>query len=151
MTTSQTGFEKNLSLYEQMIAELKAETANYAPPLDKLSILNLKANVAPVNTALSSVRDGLTNYSFAVYGSNEPELTIEALDELSADLQLKNTAVAATDASLANAREQRNQLMYDLQNGIVPLSKSVKQYYKSKEGVNGVMYKRLVALLKPMR
>ncbi|WP_163715351.1 hypothetical protein [Mangrovibacterium lignilyticum] len=222
MTTSETGHEKNLSLYEQMIAELKTETADYNPPIDKLSMLNLEANVAPVAATLSAVRSCLADYTFAVndrqtvyadmekrvtrvndllpmlgvdaltiadmktfydkikgyaanstqgfehlkeyfdsflsmlkkislYATNDPTLSTTALDTLSADLQVKNNATANTDAALNNARELRNQAMYNPQNGIVPLSKSVKQYYRSKEGVKGIMYKRLVALLKPMR
>jgi len=222
MSTSETGFEKNLSLYEQMITELEADSENYTPPIEKLSIDTLKSNVAPLQAALDDVNTCLADYTFAVnerqadytdmekritqvndllpllgvetrtiadmksvydkvkgyssnseqgfdhlkknfdsylamlkkisiYRSNEPTLTIEALTTLSADLEIKNKATSTTDSAVSSARRKRNELMYNEETGIVPLCKNVKQYYKVKEGVNGAMYQRLVALLRPMR
>lgn len=222
MNTSETGYEKNLSIYEQMLDELNAPTANYNPPLARLSIENLETRVEPTKAALKVVNSCQSDYIFAVnnrqnayddmeqritqvntslplfepdartmadfksvyskvkgysaisqqgyehlkenfeaylallkkvsnYSTTDEKLSLEALDSLDTQLGDYNKAVSEADATLSSARDARNQLMYDEETGIVPLCKSVKQYYKSAEGVNGVMFKRFVALMKPLR
>lgn len=222
MNTSETGYEKNLSIYEQMLDEIKSPTVNYAPPLANLSPENLQTHVDPTAAALKDVNSALADYTFAVndrqnayddmkkritqvntslplfkldnrtmadfksvydkvkgystnselgfehlkenfeeyllllkklnnYTPTDPDLMVEALETLDTQLGVDNKAVSEADATLTSARDARNQLMYDEETGIVPLCKSVKQYYKSAEGINGIMYKRLVSLMKPLR
>ncbi|PTN08937.1 hypothetical protein [Mangrovibacterium marinum] len=222
MNTSETGFEKNLSIYEQMLDEIQSPTANYNPPVAQMSVETLQAHVDPARAALRTVTQTQADYTFAVndrqaayddmnkritqvntalplfgvsartladfksvydklkgystvsemgfehlkenfgeylmllkkvtnYAPTDPDLTVEALESLESQLDDQNQAVSQSDAALSSARDTRNQLMYDEQTGLVPLCKDVKQYYRSVEGVNGVMYKRLVSLMKPLR
>lgn len=222
MNTSETGYEKNLSIYEKMLDEIALPTANYNPPIDTLSLANLQSHVAPAQASLQAVNSALTDYTFDVnerqnaystmstritqvntslplfkpdartladfksiydrikgysanseqgyehlkqnfeeyllllkkvknYTPSDPNLTIEALDNLDTELGVNNAQVSQAEAVLSSARMARNEQMYDGETGIVPLCKSVKQYYKSVEGVNGVMFKKLVALMKPLR
>ena len=222
MTTSETGYDKNLSLFEQLLAILKESTSNYVAPVAILSIANLESRVAPMQTSLQQTKEKLAVYTLAVnarqsvyeemekritrafdllpvlgidvrttsdlksaydkvkgYTANSEQgfenlkknfdrfvellkltpaylptdslLQVEALEVLSELLDTRNKAVIAADSALSSARIVRNELMYQAETGIVPVCRLVKQYYRSQEGVNGITYKRLVALLKPLR
>ena len=222
MSTSESGFDKNLSLYEQMLEEIKPSTANYNPPVESLSLETLESYVEPMKISLGKVKQCEGDYTFAInarqaayddmkkritrvndllpllkldsrtmtdiksaynrirgysanseqgfehlkenfqsylvllklittYQTNDPQLSIEALDALDTELAAKDKAVSETDSALSSARDERNQLMFNKQTGIVPCCKSVKQYYRSQEGFNGVLFKRLVTLLSSLR
>ncbi len=222
MNTSESGYEINLSLFQQMLNEIIAQGANYNPPVANLSLENLQLLVDPVKTVLANVTEGLTTYTLAVnsrqeayelmktrvkkikgflelfnlddrimadiksvydkimgystnsvqgydhleenfkafvsflenleaYQVNDAELTIESLEVLADELENKTLTVSSASATLAASRNERDQLMYESSTGIVSLARKVKHYYKAVQGSKGIMYKRLVSLLAPMR
>lgn len=85
------------------------------------------------------------------YQPTDPQLAVDALQQLASSMGILNQAVVQADTALTAARNQRNELMYNEATGLVPLCKKVKQVYRSQEGMQGIHYKQLVALLKPLR
>ncbi|MFV0376232.1 MAG: hypothetical protein ACK5JD_02890 [Mangrovibacterium sp.] len=222
MPTLESGLDKNLALYQQVLTLLKEPDWDYQAPVSNLTIDKLETYVAPMSAALGTAKDRLADYQLAVaprhaayedmkarltrindllpllgidertlanaklyydkvkgYSANSEQgfenlkknfesylallkklpayqptdapLTVAALQQLNASMDSLNQAVAQTEADLTTARNQRNELMFNDNTGIVPLCKKIKQVYRSKEGLRGIHYKQLVALLKPLR
>lgn len=81
--------------------------------------------------------------SEASFKPNENELKIETLIAKQTELIEKNDAVSEAHASIGNARNQRNQLFYDKDNGLVPIALEVKDYVKAAYGARSTQYKEI--------
>jgi hypothetical protein len=77
---------------------------------------------------------------------NEVELQTDSLSSTLDDLRAKNTAVINASVSLANQRINRNQILYDNDNGLVKIAQDVKTYVKSVFGPASPQYKQISGL-----
>lgn len=84
--------------------------------------------------------------SIAEYAPNEPELQLTALETLHTELVAKNTAVTQSEIPLANARIERNQILYAENTGLVDMALDVKEYVKSVFGASSPQYKAISGL-----
>jgi phage terminase small subunit len=80
------------------------------------------------------------------YAPNEPELQIGTLQNLLAQLVNLNSAVIQASEPVSNARIQRDQLMYDDNDGLVQIALDVKSYVKSIYGTSSPKYKQISSL-----
>lgn len=74
------------------------------------------------------------------YMPNEDDLTITKLMEVLKFLKEKNTAVANAHTDVANSRIERNETLYNPENGLVETALEVKKYIKSVFTANSPQY-----------
>jgi len=84
--------------------------------------------------------------SIPEYAPNEPDLTIDALTVLYADLYAKNAAVIEAESPLSGLRIMRNDLLYGETTGIVDVAVAAKGYIKSVFGASSPQYKQVSSL-----
>ncbi len=77
---------------------------------------------------------------------NEEDLKTASLNNTLNDLRTKNTAVVNSSVSLANQRLNRNQILYNNDNGLVKIAQDVKTYIKSVFGAASPQYKQISGL-----
>ncbi len=80
------------------------------------------------------------------YKPNEAELQISALEAMLADMKAKNTAAVNAVNEARAARTARDSKLYNETDGIIALTKLVKEYVKSVFGPQSPQYKQLTAL-----
>lgn len=80
------------------------------------------------------------------YMPNEPEIRVEGLKSLYADLHAKNTAVINAHAAMYNARIHRFNILYRPITGMVDLALDAKLYIKSIAGNGSLPYKQISKL-----
>lgn len=78
-----------------------------------------------------------------LYQPNEYELSIKGLQDLVVDLETKNNAVINTTTTLSNARIDRNDVLYDDEDGLVERVSHVKKYVKSVFGTSSSQFKQV--------
>jgi hypothetical protein len=83
--------------------------------------------------------------SYSHYSPTEPALQISALKGLSAQLKLRNTAVAETRADLSVVRMARNDQLYHPDLGLVARANRSKNYVKGAFGSTSPQYKQIAA------
>ncbi|MBB2146085.1 hypothetical protein GM921_11360 [Pedobacter sp. LMG 31464] len=84
--------------------------------------------------------------SIPQYKPNETELKITTLTALNTTLKQLNTTVITNEIALSNVRLLRNEVMYNLQTGLVVTAQDVKTYVKSLFGATSVQYKQISGL-----
>lgn len=80
------------------------------------------------------------------YQPNEAELKITALETFLANITAINKAVVDALVPLSNKRIERDSLMYDEPDGLVPVALQVKKYAKSVFTVSSPQYKQVSKL-----
>ncbi|HKX87001.1 MAG TPA: hypothetical protein VJL37_10020 [Flavobacterium sp.] len=75
-----------------------------------------------------------------VYHPNEEELKLSTLQAKLNCLQTSNAELAHSYTLYSEALQERNHLLYNLQNGLLHTVKEVKQYVKSVYGANSSQY-----------
>ena len=80
------------------------------------------------------------------YNPNEEDLKISSFSAIYADLNAKNHAVVATEATLNNARIARNEALYKEHVGMVDVALDAKTYIKSLFGATSPQYKKIGSL-----
>ncbi len=80
------------------------------------------------------------------YTPNEPELKIDALLMLYANLKGKNEAVVNAIPPLSNARLMRNNILYNEKTGLVDTAMDAKAYIKSLFGAVSSQYRQVSGL-----
>jgi hypothetical protein len=65
------------------------------------------------------------------YQTNEPDLTLNALQAMVSELEARNDAVSTTEAAYSSALIARDRLFFAPASGLVPCSKAVKSYVQS--------------------
>jgi hypothetical protein len=80
------------------------------------------------------------------YAPNEAELKVESLITLYNDLYVKNKAIVSANATLSNARINRDRTLYTPLTGVVDISVDVKSYVKSVFGGTSPQYKEISGL-----
>ncbi|MFC4817019.1 hypothetical protein ACFO7M_07785 [Flavobacterium sp. GCM10023249] len=81
-----------------------------------------------------------------VYNPNESELKLIALQSKFDSLQLHNANLVESHGLYSEALQERNHLLYDLQNGLLQTVKEVKQYVKSIFGATSAYYHEISQL-----
>ena len=79
------------------------------------------------------------------YATNEPDLQIAELETLAANLETANNRVINAAVAAENARNARDQFLYNENDGIIELANLVKKYVKSINNAEAY-YKQLTAL-----
>jgi len=77
------------------------------------------------------------------YQSNEADLSIDALNQLLVSIRSSNEFVWQATVQLANARNNRNALMYRIQSNLYDTAMSVKAYVKSAFGSTSTRFKEV--------
>jgi hypothetical protein len=77
------------------------------------------------------------------YIPSETDLTTLALDQLLLDMQTTNARVVEAEVSLANARQNRNELLYAPKTGMMDSGLAVKEYVKAVFGYTSPQYKQV--------
>ena len=77
------------------------------------------------------------------YTPNEPELQVANLQNTLNNLRAENTTVGNTHTAYANARIERNNVLYADDSGLVNIADDVKKYAKSVFGTSSPQYKQL--------
>ena len=77
------------------------------------------------------------------YTPTETELTVASLTALLNEMRESNNAVMAATAVLTNARQERDQLLYAPQTGMMDTALLVKEYIKAVFGPNSPQYKEV--------
>ncbi|MBB2147016.1 hypothetical protein GM921_16045 [Pedobacter sp. LMG 31464] len=85
--------------------------------------------------------------SIPQYKPNETELKVATLTLLYTKLQQLSMAVVATEIELSNVRLLRNELMYNLETGVVATAQDAKTYVKSVFGAGSAQYKQVSGLI----
>lgn len=80
------------------------------------------------------------------YAPNETELQTPALEAELANLRNKNTAAVNAEIAAANARDQRNELLYDEPEGLLARVSLIKKYVKSFADPDSPQYQQIQAL-----
>jgi hypothetical protein len=75
------------------------------------------------------------------YTPAEVDLSIAALDVLLDTMRTTNTNVIEAEVSLANARQERNRLLYAPKTGMIDTAFAVKEYVKAVFGSSSQQYK----------
>jgi len=85
------------------------------------------------------------------YQPNEPELTVEGLDQKVLELRSLNELVMKAEHKLSQIRKQRNVLFYEGENSLVATARAVKYYIRGVFGFTSNPSKELVkvSLTKP--
>ncbi|MFN8889292.1 MAG: hypothetical protein ACK5WF_17670 [Cyclobacteriaceae bacterium] len=65
------------------------------------------------------------------YQTNEPDLTLEALQAMVSELEARNDAVSQTESAYSSALIASDKLFFALPDGLVPRTKAVKSYVQS--------------------
>ena len=81
--------------------------------------------------------------SVALYMPNENELKTATLILLYNDLKAKNSAALNSIAPISNARIARNDVLYKVDTGLVPVAVAVKTYIKSVFGATSPQYRQV--------
>jgi uncharacterized protein YhaN len=81
-----------------------------------------------------------------LYQPNEPHLTIAGLESQLGHMRQTHLDTAARMAELQQARDQRNQLLYAAETGLVATVRSIKAYVKSIFPASTPQYKHIAAL-----
>ncbi|MFA6277024.1 MAG: hypothetical protein WC622_09765 [Pedobacter sp.] len=84
--------------------------------------------------------------SIPQYKPNEMELKVTTLTSLYSTLKQLNATVVANEIALSNVRLLRNDIMYNVETGIVATAQDVKTYVKSLFGASSVQYKQISGL-----
>lgn len=77
------------------------------------------------------------------YQPNEPDLTLRGVEEYENKLKAANSNMVSARSKLIDARNLRNQQLYDDINGVVALSKAIKSYVKGIYGASHVNFKKI--------
>lgn len=77
---------------------------------------------------------------------NETELKTATLTSLHNTLKQLNTTAVTKEIALSNVRLLRNDVMYNVETGLVATAQDVKTYVKSLFGANSVQYKQISSL-----
>jgi hypothetical protein len=77
------------------------------------------------------------------YTPAETDLTVTALDQLLLAMQTTNAEAMETEVALANARQERNQLLYAPKTGMIDIALAVKEYVKAVFGASSPQYKMI--------
>lgn len=123
---------------------LPEEPANPTAPAPKsvsvsqLSFENKLLNLETLIQLLSGI---------PTYQPNEPELSVEGLQDLLTDLRTKNSAAKAASTALSNARILRNDTQKNPVSGLAATAREVKMYVKSLYGYSGEQYKQISGLI----
>ena len=80
------------------------------------------------------------------YAPNETELTTTALSNVLTNMKATNTAAINAYTPLSNARIDRNNILYQVETGLVNVAGDVKKYVKSVFGATSPQYKQLSGL-----
>lgn len=80
------------------------------------------------------------------YKPNEPELKLDSLNALYQDLKQKNLTATMAEIPVNTARIQRNNILFNDNDGIYDLAMDVKTYMKSVLGSSDPNYKQLSKL-----
>lgn len=81
------------------------------------------------------------------YQPNEADLTIVKLNDKRVDFYVKNQNVANAHTTISNARIERNNIMYDDDNGLVNVANEVKKYVKSVFGAVSPQYAQVKGII----
>ncbi len=81
--------------------------------------------------------------SQGVYTPNEEDLRIETLFNLHDAMVVANDAVAREWAQISNIRNQRDEVLYNPETGIVKTAQLVKKYVKAIFGFNSIEFKQI--------
>jgi len=81
------------------------------------------------------------------YNPNENDLRLDTLTKLHKDLLQKNSEVILINAELSNARINRNNVLYNQEDGMVTLALNAKDYSKSIFGTTTPQYKQISGIL----
>ena len=84
--------------------------------------------------------------NIAEYNPNEADLKVTALQAVANALQAKNNAVSTTAVALAQARGNRDQLLYLADDSIVNTAQLVKNYIKAALGTYSQLYNQVKGL-----
>jgi hypothetical protein len=77
------------------------------------------------------------------YTPTEPDLTVAALTALLDEMRTTNAAVMLAETPLANARQERNKLLYAPKSGMIDTALAVKEYVKAVFGASSPEYKEV--------
>lgn len=80
------------------------------------------------------------------YTPNETELQVPTLQTLVNDLNTKNAQVAQAYVQVSNARINRNNILYNQENGLVTIASDVKKYVKSIFGASSQEYEQVKSI-----
>lgn len=80
------------------------------------------------------------------YAPNEADMKVTALNAHLATLKSLNTAAITATMALANARTQRNNLLYTKTTGLLDVVQNSKVYLKSVYGASAPQYRKVSAL-----
>lgn len=84
--------------------------------------------------------------SIPQYKPNETELTVATLTLLYTKLKQLNVAVVTAEIALSNVRLLRNEVMYNVETGVVATAQDVKTYTKSVFGMGSAQFKQISGL-----
>jgi hypothetical protein len=79
--------------------------------------------------------------SQAAYDPAESDLTVPFLNQLLSDMRDTNEAVMKASVPLANARQERDRLLYTPKTGMIDTALAVKEYVKAVFGASSSQYK----------
>ena len=107
----------------------------------------VKKTISTANLDFVSLADTIASLVLLLqklpsYAPNEPDLKVNALKNVLADLRSKSAAVATTTNALANARIHRNKVLTG-KNGMFETGADVKEYIRSVFGVSSESAKEL--------
>lgn len=81
------------------------------------------------------------------YAPNETDLQVATVQAKIAELTAKNNAVSAAYANISNARIDRNETLYNPENGLVETALDVKKYVKSIFGSSSPQFAQIKGIV----
>ncbi|WP_313804016.1 hypothetical protein [Flavobacterium sp.] len=81
-----------------------------------------------------------------IYNPNEEELKVTTLQKKLTHLQTQNAILTKSNTQYSTALNQRNQILYNDENGLVTIAKKVKLYIKSVFGASSEKYRQLTSI-----
>ncbi|MDR0603590.1 MAG: hypothetical protein LBG80_04715, partial [Bacteroidales bacterium] len=79
----------------------------------------------------------------STYTPTEPDLTIQALEQMYHNMQSTNDRFVEVEAALTTARQERNKLLYAPKTGMMDTALAVKEYVKAAFGAASPQYKEV--------
>lgn len=84
--------------------------------------------------------------SESTYTPNETHLRIGTLENYLNDLRRANTNTSNAQIALTNSRRERNELLYNTENGLCYTAQEIKKYVKAVFGATSPQYKQLSSI-----
>ncbi|MDR1675743.1 MAG: hypothetical protein LBR86_04675 [Tannerella sp.] len=123
----------------QRAHKIKPDTGLGAEPAKHISVSQVSFNeqIEHLNRLIALVE------SQPAYTPAEPDLAVSALTALLNEMRTTHAAVMTADVPLANARQERNKLLYAPKSGMIDTALAVKEYVKAVFGASSPQYKEV--------